>query len=38
VLKISGAVIPFLLLLLAALMLITYAPGLSLFLVRVFQG
>ena len=38
VLKISGAVIPFWLLLLAALMLITYAPGLSLFLVRVFQG
>jgi TRAP-type C4-dicarboxylate transport system permease large subunit len=38
VLKISRAVIPFWLLLVAALMLITYAPGLSLFLVRIFQG
>ena len=38
VLKISGSVIPFLLLLLTALLLITYAPGLSLVLLRVFHG
>jgi TRAP-type C4-dicarboxylate transport system permease large subunit len=38
VLRISGAVIPFLLLLLGALMFITYAPELSLFLVRLFEG
>ncbi len=38
VLRISGAVIPFLLLLLAALILITYAPSLSLVLLRIFHG
>jgi tripartite ATP-independent transporter DctM subunit len=38
VLRISGAVIPFLLLLLCALILITYAPSLSLVLLRIFHG
>ena len=38
VLKISAAVIPFLLLLLAALLIITYAPGLSLFLLHLVKG
>jgi tripartite ATP-independent transporter DctM subunit len=38
VLRISGSVIPFWLLLVAALMFITYAPGLSLFLLRFFHG
>ena len=38
VLKISAAVIPFLLLLLAALIVITYAPALSLFLVNLVKG
>ncbi len=38
VLKISAAVIPFLLLLLAALLVITYAPALSLFLLHLVKG
>jgi len=38
VLRISAAVIPFLLLLLVALLIITYAPALSLVLVRLFGG
>jgi C4-dicarboxylate transporter DctM subunit len=38
VLKISAAVIPFLLLLLGALLVITYAPGLSLFLLHLVKG
>jgi len=38
VLRISAAVIPFLLLLLVALLIITYAPALSLVLLRLFGG